>query len=332
MTAASRGAAGRGVPLPRDLGAGGALEPRRTAPAASCRTSSRIHCSSPRSGVGSGLSTGLASRQACAARLGAAPSRRPPRGRSSRARPATGADRRPSGPPRPLSRRARSPRSAGSSRTVPAPRRATPPQLLGPATRGSGRASELERRLPDRDSSPGRAGRPEAGPQASLRRDEDPRGASSRRPSRSGRRAAPDEPPRAEGPPDLPLPVPPRPGEAPRPEAPVPLRPPVVPPERELEGRPPVLRALLLPVPPVRGAPLRRAPPPPELELGRAGRRGGVDIGGRAYTGPFRLPTGPDRGENAKRPPPKRGPLLRNPAASYSPGESPPKYHRRSWA
>ena len=55
-------------------------------------------------------------------------------------------------------------------------------------------------------------------------------------------------------------------------------------------------------------------------------------MGGSVPEGPHG-PAPPLTGaENAKKTPPERGLLLRNPAATYSPRGSLPKYHRRRWA
>ena len=214
---------------------------------------------------------------------------------------------------------------SASSRTVPAPCRATEPHVFGPAgwVRGSsGRWGRSERppvRAAPRAPSLVRRG----GRRSSVR------GPASPVVERRG--AVPDFGPpglRPAGPPGLRPPGPPGlPGFEPagfRPLGPL-GRPGLEPPGFGPPGLPgfdppglrpagPVLRAFEAPLD--GPAPLR--PRPPEGGRERDEPDGGLGMRGRAYRCPGAIEA-----------PANRGLVVRNPAASYSPRASPPKYHRR---
>ena len=143
---------------------------------------------------------------------------------------------------------------------------------------------------------------------------------------------APLDPDRFGGPPD-------REAEPPEPER-------LDPPALRLDEPPGPLARPPGPAPRLDGGPERFGPDPDGLEeppaalgrdpLGRPLAREEESEGpgmGRSVPEPPRRPaTARTRPENAKKTPPKRGLPLRNPAATYSPRGSLPKYHRRWWA
>ena len=213
---------------------------------------------------------------------------------------------------------------------APAPRRATPPQARGVSRAGP---SSQPGRSSDRDVSRPLPARPPALRRTAL--SSAPSRARPESPRRAGAPARgdaplgpPDEAP--EGRPVEPPDLPPRAADRPLPVPALESRP---------EGRPaaPERRS------PLSGRPgrdpPRAAPEPPLEEEPDAGRppreRDGSEAGGRGISTTYRAWWGSESEEAAREreKDPRGGPFhMRNPAASYSPRESPPKYHRRWWA